>query len=225
MLSRRQPGADTCQKILYTFAIAYQIQPTDAMSLSSATIDRSRDLAMQLLRAPLRLYKLGWGPALSWLPVLVLTTRGRKSGLARHVVVEYRRHGSKYYIVSGWGVDTDWYRNIEQDNRVTIQHGAQIIDARAQRVENPAEALRALYMFSRNSWIYETLFARMSSARAADLNTLAEVVEEFTVLRLEPTDEAPDLPSVELYSPPTRQMASVFALLLALRLLIWLRRR
>ena len=195
------------------------------MSLSSASIDRSRELATKLLRAPLYLYKLGWGPALNWLPLLVLTTRGRKSGRARHVVVEFRRHGSKYYIVSGWGAETDWYRNIEKDSRVTLQHGAQIVDARAQKVDDPAETLRALYMFSRNSWIYEALFARMSSARAADLNTLAEVVEEFTVLRLEPTGEAPDLPSVELYSPPARQMASVFALLLALRLLIWLRRR
>ncbi|MYD08580.1 MAG: nitroreductase family deazaflavin-dependent oxidoreductase [Chloroflexi bacterium] len=195
------------------------------MSLSSATIDRSRELAMQMLRAPLCLYKLGWGPALNWLPLLVLTTRGRKSGLARHVVVEYRRHGSKYYIVSGWGAETDWYRNIEKDSRVTIQHGAQIVDAWAQPVDDPAEALRALYMFSRNSWIYEALFARMSSARAGDLNTLAEVVEEFTVLRLEPTDAAPELPSVELYSPPARQMASILGLLLALRLLIWLLRR
>lgn len=190
------------------------------MSLSSATIDRSRDLAMQLLRAPLCLYKLGWGPALDWLPLLILTTKGRKSGLARHVVVEYRRHGSKYYIVSGWGADTDWYRNIQRDNRVTIQHGAHIADARAQQVDDPAEALRALYMFSRNSWIYESLFARMSSARAADLNTLAEVVEEFTVLRLEPTGEEPALPAVELYSEQVRQVALFVVLAVGLRLLL-----
>ena len=190
------------------------------MSLSSATIDRSRDLAKQLLRAPLRLYKLGWGPALNWLPLLILTTRGRKSGLARHVVVEYRRHGSKYYIVSGWGADTDWYRNIQADNRVTIQHGEHIADARAQPVEDAAEALRALYMFSRNSWIYERLFARMSSAQAADLNTLAEVVDEFTVLRLEATGAEPELPAVELYSEHVRQVALFVVVVAGLRLLL-----
>jgi len=190
------------------------------MSLSSATIDRSRDLAMQLLRAPLYLYKLGWGTALNWMPLLILTTRGRKSGLARHVVVEYRRHGSKYYIVSGWGANTDWYRNIQQDNRVTIQHGENIVDARAQPVDDAAEALRALYMFSRNSWIYEMLFVRMSSARAADLNTLAEVVEEFTVLRLEPTGDEPQLPAIEPYSEPVRQVALFFVLAVGLRLLV-----
>ena len=194
------------------------------MSLSSATIDRSRDLALQLLRAPLCLYKLGWGPALNWLPLLILTTRGRNSGLARHVLVEYRRHGSKYYIVSGWGADADWYRNIQQDNRVTIQRGEHIVDARAQRVDDPAEALRALYMFSRNSWIYESLFARMSSAQAGDLNTLAEVVEEFTVLRLEATGEEPALPAIEPYSEQVRQVALFVVLAIGLRLLLALMR-
>ncbi len=194
------------------------------MSLSSATIDRSRDVAIRLLRAPLYLYQLGWGPALNWIPLLVLTTKGRKSGLPRHVVVEFRRHGRKFYIVSGWGASTDWYRNIEQNNRVTIQHGGQIVDALAQPVDDPAEALRALYMFSRNSWIYEALFSRMSSAQAADLSTLAEVVDEFTVVRLDPTDEQPALPTVEPFSEPVRQMATIFILILGVRLLFALLR-
>ena len=194
------------------------------MSLSSAAIDRSRDLAKHIFRAPMLLYQLGWGPALNWLPLLILTTKGRKSGAPRHVVVEYRRHGSKYYVVSGWGAGTDWYRNIHQTPRVTLQHGGHIVDARAQRVEDPAEALRALYMFSRNSWIYETLFAQMTSAQAADLNTLAEVVEEFTVLRLEPSGEEPLLPPVELFSEPVRQMALIAALLLLARLALALLR-
>ena len=85
-------------------------------------------------------------------------------------------------------------------------------------MDDPAEALRALYMFSRNSPIYEMLFARMSSAQAADLNTLTEVVDEFTVVRLEPSDEAPALPTVELFSESVRQVATVVALVMVLRL-------
>ena len=137
------------------------------MSLSNLQSERSRDIAKRVLRAPLYLYQLGWGPVLTWVPLLILTSKGRTSGLPRHVVVEYRRHGKKYYTVSGWGADSNWYRNIEQEPLVTIQHGGKIFGARAQRVEDHAEALRALYMFSRNSWIYETLFARMASADAA----------------------------------------------------------
>ena len=194
------------------------------MSLPRINAENSRELANRLFRAPLYLYQLGWGPAINWVPLLILTTKGRRSGLPRHVVVEYRRHGSKYYIFSGWGAEADWYRNIQQDPRVTIQHGALVCGARASRVEDPAEALRALYMFSRNSWIYETLFARMTTAQAADLNTLTEVVEEFTVLRLDPTEEAPELPTIEPFSEALRQMATLFVLLLGLRLAVSLLR-
>ena len=194
------------------------------MSLTDTSISSSQALAKSICRLPLYLYQLGWGPALKWISLLILTTEGRKSGMARHVVVEYRRHGSKYYIVSGWGKNTDWYKNVLQNPRVTIQFGGEVFDAKAVPVDSPPEALSALYMFSRNSWIYETLFARMTSAQAADLSTLAEVVDEFTVVRLEPSEEAPQLPTVQPFSEPTRQVATIFALLAGLWLLVSLAR-
>ncbi len=194
------------------------------MSLSDASLSSPQALAKSIFRLPLYLYQLGWGPALKWIPLLILTTEGRSSGQARHVVVEYRRHGSKFYIVSGWGKNTDWYKNVLQNPRVTIQFGGEVLDAKAIPVDNPPEALSALYMFSRNSWIYESLFARMTSAHAADLSTLADVVDEFTVVRLEPSEEAPQLPTVGLFSESTRQLATIIALLLGIWLLVSLAR-
>lgn len=172
-----------------------------------------------LARAPLLLYQLGWASALDWLPLLALTTRDCDTGAPRHTALEFRRHGSKLYLVCGLGEATDWYQDIEAEPGVTIQHGAKLYAARAVRVDDPAEALRALYAFSRNSWLYESLFARMSSANAADLNTLTEVAAEFTVVRIEPSDDALELPPVPLFSQPARQLATVAALLLLLRLL------
>lgn len=194
------------------------------MSLSDASLSSPQALAKSIFRLPLYLYQLGWGPALRWIPLLIMTTEGRSSGQARHVVVEYRRHGSKFYIVSGWGKNTDWYKNVLQNPRVTIQLGSEVLDAKAIPVDNPPEALSALYMFSRNSWVYESLFARMTSAHAADLSTLADVVDEFTVVRLEPSEEAPQLPTVGLFSERTRQLATVVALLLGIWLLVSLAR-
>ena len=194
------------------------------MSLSDASLSSPQALAKSIFRLPLYLYQLGWGPALKWIPLLILTTEGRSSGQARHVVVEYRRHGSKFYIVSGWGKNTDWYKNVLRNPRVTIQLGGEVLDAKAIPVDNPPEALSALYMFSRNSWIYESLFARMTSAHAADLSTLADVVDEFTVVRLEPSEEAPQLPTVGLFSESTRQLATIIALLLGIWLLVSLAR-
>lgn len=195
------------------------------MTLSNGSTPSPRAFVQSIFRLPLYIYRLGWGRMMNWLPLLILTTKGRESGEARHTVIEYRRHGSRYYVISGWGEHADWFQNALKHPRVTIQRGAQIYDATAQPVSNPAEALGALYMFSRNSWIYERLFARMSSAHAADLNTLAEVVGEFTVVRLEPSANSPELPPIPPFSQPVRQLAMVFVLLIGLRLLLSLLRR
>jgi len=192
------------------------------MNVSKLLEERPQGLTRSLYRLPISLYRLGWGGILGWLPMLVMTTRGRRSGAPRHVMVEFRRHGSKYYVFSAWGERTDWYRNLLQHPRVTIQHGAHVFAADARPVQDNAEALRALYLFTRNSKLYERMFAGMSSAQAADLNSLADVAQEFTLVRLEPNDETPELPPVELYDEQTRQIANVFALIIFIRILLFL---
>ena len=64
----------------------------------------------------------------------------------------------------------------------------------------------------------------MSSAQAADLNSLADVAQEFTLVRLEPSEDGPELPPVELYDEQTRHMANVFALIIVIRALLFLLR-
>lgn len=194
------------------------------MSESKAVAAGPQGIARSVARFPISLYRLGWGGVLGWLPMLVMTTKGRHSGAPRHVMVEFRRHGSKYYVFSGWGERTDWYRNLLKHPRVTIQHGAHVFAAEAKPVGDNAEALRALYLFTRNSWLYERVFAGMSSAQAADLNSLADVAQEFTLVRLEPTDDAPELPPVELYDQQTRQIATIVALIALIRILLALLR-
>ncbi len=196
----------------------------ETMTLSNASLQQPQIFARFIFRLPLYIYKLGWSPMMSWLPILILTTKGHHSGQPQHIALEYRRHGSKYYVVCGWGENTDWFQNAMQRPRVTIQRGSLICDATAHLVDNPAEALGALYMFSRNSWLYERLFARMSSAQAGDLNHLADVVEEFTVVRLEPSADPPELPPLPLYIQPIRRFALAFVLLMGLGLLLSLRR-
>lgn len=57
--------------------------------------------------------------------ILLLTTKGRKSGKLRHTPLEYRREeGTGYRIImAGWGGNTDWRFNIEADPHVTAQAG------------------------------------------------------------------------------------------------------
>lgn len=177
-------------------SVIEQENTSQATSLPPMIIPYPAGVLRWLAQLPLYIYRLGLGWAIVWIPVLVLTTRGRKTGQPRHVVLEWRRHGSKYYVVSAWGNRPHWYRNLLASPIVTVQHGGRIFRARAVPVRDPNEAVRALYMFRKNSPLYEVLFSRMSSAPTINFRTLSEVAGEFTLIRLEPEAGARELPGV-----------------------------
>lgn len=158
-------------------------------------------LVRQLVRSPMYLLSLGLGWMLRPMNLLVLTTRGSKSGEARHTVLEYRRHGSKLYVVSAWGKRPNWLTNLQQHSSVTVQLGQKEIAAKASLVTDSAEALRALYMFQRTGRVYEAILANMSSAESIDLRTLKRVANEFTVVRIDITHGAPSLRGVQQAVP------------------------
>ncbi len=193
------------------------------MAQQSTLIPYPRGLLKWLLFLPLYLYRIGLGWLLAPTPLLILTTRGRKSGLPRHVVLESRQHGSKIYAVSGWGNRPHWVKNLQADPIVTIQYQGATHCARAHIVENSAEAMRALYMFQRTSRFYEILFASMSSAESLDLRKLIDVAGEFTVVRFEIVDDMPCFPGVQ---PTHRPIGYALLALVALfAAMILLRRR
>lgn len=82
----------------------------------------------------------GRGPLTS--DVLVLTTRGRKSGRERSTtLLHFERDARRYIVASFAGVHAApaWYLNLVADPRVTIQVGATVTRCVA-RVLPPAEA-------------------------------------------------------------------------------------
>lgn len=85
----------------------------------------------QLYKLPILLYRLGFGPLVGKL-FMILTTRGRKSGLPRHTPVEYRTYHGRKYVMVGWP-KSDWYRNILADPLVTIQTAAGTESVKAAR--------------------------------------------------------------------------------------------
>ena len=149
-----------------------------------------------IYRLPMLLYRMGLGVLLRPFNLMILTTKGRKSGLVRHVVLEYRRHGSKLYAISGWGERPHWVKNIMADSTATIQQGLQDQAAIGRVVEDPAEAVRALYMFQSSSPIADAVLAQMSSAEKLDLRTIKSVVGEFTVVRFDLLKSDPQLAGV-----------------------------
>jgi deazaflavin-dependent oxidoreductase (nitroreductase family) len=70
--------------------------------------------------------------------VLILTTRGRKSGLPRRTPLQYEEIDGVYYVASARGVRADWYRNILADPKVEIQIQSSYTQARAEAISDPA---------------------------------------------------------------------------------------
>lgn len=102
------------------------------------TVPYPDDPAMRaLFRAPLLLYRLGLGPLVGQL-FMVVTTTGRKSGLPRRAMVEYQRYGDKKVAIAAWP-DSDWYRNLQADPRATIQTADGVEHVVVRRVTDEAE--------------------------------------------------------------------------------------
>ena len=84
------------------------------------------------------LYKITggrFGSQMGDFKVLLLTTKGRKSGLERTTPLGFFDHEGGYLIIaSNGGMPThpDWYHNLKSDPKVTLQIKDQVINARAK---------------------------------------------------------------------------------------------
>lgn len=76
-------------------------------------------------------------------PALLLTTRGRRSGLLRRTALIYGRDGSSYVVVASNGgarKDPMWYANLVVEPEVTVQVGAEVFAARARTAKGEERA-------------------------------------------------------------------------------------
>jgi deazaflavin-dependent oxidoreductase (nitroreductase family) len=174
----------------------FNFQPSEIDLETTNWIPYPTGLIRLLARFPLVGYRLGLGKLLNRLHLMVLTTRGRKSGQPRNTPIEYRRHGRKIYLVSAWGVRPDWYQNILVNPVVTVQLGDKTYSAHGREIDDAAEALRALSLFRRIAPArYDAVLSRLIEAEVSG-HTLPELSGQFTILRLDLVSEAPQLPGL-----------------------------
>jgi deazaflavin-dependent oxidoreductase (nitroreductase family) len=77
--------------------------------------------------------------------VMLLTTLGRRSGRPRTGGVSFMPLDDHYVVFSGWGVTSNWYRNLLANPEVSIKVGRKQMRATARVVEDPARR-RALML-------------------------------------------------------------------------------
>ncbi len=81
------------------------------------------------------------GDTLEGKPVIILTTRGRKTGDVRKTPLMRVEHDGRYVVVASLGGAPQhpvWYLNLMADPHVTLQDGAVVTDLRA-RTATPEE--------------------------------------------------------------------------------------
>ena len=141
-------------------------------------------------KAPLVQHRLGLGPLLRrFFRVLVLTTRGRKSGRPRHTMLEHTWHNGRAYIAPGWGERTLWYQNILADPRVTVQRSASPYGAVAVRVTEDSELAELYRAMAGKSPVWKEY---LDSWGIQDtLEDYLAKKERLVVLRLDPTPDVP----------------------------------
>jgi len=71
--------------------------------------------------------------------ILLLTTRGRKTGKLHTVGLQYELIHGSYYIGAADGECADWYRNLVVEPLVEIQVGPRHLKARAKVVKDPEQ--------------------------------------------------------------------------------------
>lgn len=80
---------------------------------------------------PMTAYRLGLGPLIGRV-VLLLTTTGRKTGLARVTPLQYEIIDGDYYIGAALGLKSDWVRNIIADSQVSFRVKNETFTGRAE---------------------------------------------------------------------------------------------
>jgi len=182
------------------------------------TLPEPNALVRALYRLPLLAYRLGLGGLMDRLRIAALTTRGRSSGLPRYVALEYHQHGSKVYIMSGWGEQVNWVRNIERDPHVTLLRGKRVQSGQAYIVRDSNEVFRALTLFYRtNPAYYERLFKLAGQRDKLDALSLPEIASRVVVVRVNPEAGPPALPPAPVDAQGPGLL--IAALLLALAVL------
>jgi deazaflavin-dependent oxidoreductase (nitroreductase family) len=93
-------------------------------------------------RAFVALFRRYFDRAAGW---VVLTTRGRRTGLPREVLLPCRRIEHDVLVLSAYGHRSDWMRNLVKNPRVSVTCNGRDRSARAEIIEEVARRRALLW--------------------------------------------------------------------------------
>ncbi len=117
--------------------------------------------------------------------VMLLTTKGNKSGKPRSTPIGYFRIGGILYLFSAWGKGTGWYKNIAaHPDSIWIQIGLRRFPVCAEVVEEPADIRRTLEQFIEESPAQaKVLFGWEPGRDRMECADFSEVIQRVLIVR------------------------------------------
>jgi deazaflavin-dependent oxidoreductase (nitroreductase family) len=117
---------------------------------------------------------------------MIMTTKGRKSGLPRRTAIEYHTFKGRKYVMVAWP-KADWYRNLLADPRLTIQTAAGTERVLARRLRDDKE-LAEVYEFVEQHPLMRKFWQQVLGLRLSREEFLA-TKDRFHLITFDPTDQ------------------------------------
>ena len=171
--------------------------------------------------APLIRGRLGWlvGNPITG-HVMLLRTRGRRSGLPREAPLGYVIRDGKVYCVAGYGESTAWFQNLLADPAVQVLLPTWRFHGRAEPVSDPAEWLGAYRALIDSFGLLGR--AAAGDVRGLDDETLLARHRALPVIRISPV-EGEDPVVAGFFDPGGGGWKFVYGAWIALGILAWVR--
>lgn len=146
-----------------------------------------------LLRLALRLPVLLYRWHLGWLlghRFLMLTHRGRRTGIPRRTVLEVIRHdpaAKESIVIAAWGARSDWYQNIQASPALAIQIGRDHYVPQ-QRFLTSAEVERELRTYTHAHPWAARILVRLFDANGGAGQNLSAIARTARMVSFRPRD-------------------------------------
>jgi deazaflavin-dependent oxidoreductase (nitroreductase family) len=105
------------------------VSPSDSNSFQARVIEDMRAHDGNVTQGPLAGH-----------PLLIMTSTGSKTGLARQAILTYSREGSDYVVAGSAGgapSDPAWIANVRANPEVTVETGNRTFQVTAKLIEGP----------------------------------------------------------------------------------------
>jgi deazaflavin-dependent oxidoreductase (nitroreductase family) len=119
--------------------------------------------------------------------ILLLTTTGRKTGLARTTPVQYEKINEEYYVGAVNGLKSDWVRNLQADPCALVQVKNQVFEAAAEIITDAEQIMDFLvYRLKKHPLMLRLILKADGCSFHPDDLELLNYAGRLTLVRLHP---------------------------------------